>query len=60
MWVVHLALLGCAPCGCWSVHNPGNPLRRSPFTGAESLLVLGDPLHCGGHPPHSRSVEFVH
>ncbi len=29
MWVAHLGLLGCAPCGCWLVHNPGNPLRRS-------------------------------
>ncbi len=28
MWVAHLGLSGCAQCGCLSVHNPGNPLRR--------------------------------
>ncbi len=37
MWVAHLGLSGCAQCGCWSVHNPGNPLRRSPCTYAEPL-----------------------
>ncbi len=59
MWVAHLGLLGCAPCGCCSGHNPGKPLRRSPCTCAEPLWVLGDPLHRGGRSPHSRSVEFV-
>ncbi len=59
MWVAHLGLSGCAQCGCLSVHNPGNPLRKSPCICAEPLWVLGDPLHCGGHLPHSGSVELV-
>ncbi len=42
MWVAHLGLLGCTPCGCWSVHNPGNPLRRSPCACA-CAAPLGNP-----------------
>ncbi len=37
MWVAHLGLSGCAQCGCLSVHNPGNPLRKSPCICAEPL-----------------------
>ncbi len=37
MWVAHLGLLGCAPCGYWSGHNPGKPLRKSPCICTEPL-----------------------
>ncbi len=40
MWVAHLGLLGCAPCGCRSGHNPGNLLQRSQVNSPLFITLL--------------------